>query len=269
MTTLRDYISEIRKDGYRSFTVDKATKDLGINRKAVLLKCMRLIQRGELLSPVKGFYVPIPPEYQEVGSIPPDELIPLVMGYLKYDYYVCLLSAALYHGSSHQKPQVFQIMTNHRGLKIKSGKRTIKVVYKKTLKDLPLSEYISTTGYLKISTPELTMVDLLVYLKPSGGLNSVATIFSELIDAIDVNKLVSLIDLIPQKIWIQRLGYILEQIDDDDNGKKNKELRQKLAQYVSEKKCSYIPLAPELPIKGFRRDKKWKIIINTTIEADE
>lgn len=268
MTTLKDYISEIRKNGYRSFTVDKAINDLGINRKAVLLKCMRLIKKRELLSPVKGLYVPIPPEHQDVGSLPPEELIPLVMEYLKYDYYVCLLSAALYHGSSHQKPQIFQIITNHRGLKIKSGKRTIQIIYKKSLKNLPLSQYTSTTGYLKISTPELTMVDLLIYLKPSGGLNSVATVFSELIDAIDIDKLVSLIDLIPQKIWIQRLGYILEQINSDDDGK-NKELSQKLAQYVSEKKCSYIPLVPEISVNGFKRDKKWKIIINTTIEADE
>lgn len=268
MVTLKDYISEIRKNGYRSFTVEKAIKDLRINRKAVLLKCMRLIQKGELLSPVKGFYVPVPPEYQEVGSIPPDELIPLVMEHLKYDYYVCLLSAALYHGSSHQKPQVFQIITNHRGLKIKSGKRKIQIIYKKSLKDLPLSEYASTTGYLKISTPELTMIDLLIYPKPSGGLNSIATVFSELIDAIDVNKLMSLIHLIPQKIWIQRLGYILEQIDTDNDDQK-KELSRKLAQYVSEKKCSYIPLAPEISVNGFKRDRKWKIIINTTIEADE
>lgn len=268
MITLKDYVSEIRKNGYRSFTIDNAIKDLGINRKAILLKCMRLIKKGELLSPVKGLYIPIPPEHQEFGSIPPDELIPLVMEYLKYDYYVGLLSAALYHGSSHQKPQIFQIITNHRGLKIKSGKRIIQIIYKKSLKDLPFSQYASTTGYLKISTPELTMVDLLIYLKPSGGLNSIATVFSELIDAIDIDKLISLIDWIPQKIWIQRLGYILEQIDIDDNDK-IKELINFLAHYVTEKKCSYIPLAPEISVKGFKRDKKWKVIINTTIEADE
>ena len=43
---------------------------------------------------------------------------------------------------------------------------------------------------------------------------------------------------------------------------------EELAQYIEKNKSTYIPLASEIPIKGYPRSKKWKIVINTNIESD-
>jgi len=268
MTTLKDYISKIRAEGYRSFTVANVAQDLKLSKSAVISKCKRLKDKGELLSPVKGFYVIIPPEYQAMGSPPVDELIPLLMKHLSINYYVCLLSAAFYHGSSHQKPQVFQIMVDRRMRGIHSGKIQTKIIYKKSLKNLSYENKETKTGYLKVAYPELTVMDLLLYPKHSGGLNNIATILTELIEKVDPEKLIQLATTVRQKIWLQRLGYILEQIEPFDQEPRDL-LVDKLKEYLKDKSIVYIPLSPEVPMAGCPRNRKWKIIINATVEADQ
>lgn len=268
MILFKDYLTQLRSEGARSFTIKKVVKDLGITERAVRAKCKRLKDKRELLSPVRGLYVMISPEHHKMGSPPSEELIPLVMAYWKKDYYVCLLSAALYHGASHQKPQVFQLMLDRRGRGIAAGKIRIQLVYKKSLKGLPQQQITTKTGYLNLATPELTVVDLLLYPKLSGGINHISTVLAELIEAVDPAKLIQLAAHVKQKIWVQRLGYILEQIDSYDEDKKAIIL-QRLEEFIKGKALAYIPLTPEVSSKGYPRDQKWKVIINTTVEADE
>jgi hypothetical protein len=50
---------------------------------------------------------------------------------------------------------------------------------------------------------------------------------------------------------------------------KNAEIiRSALAFHVKESRPSYLPLASEIPKKGYSRCKKWKIIENSEIESD-
>jgi predicted transcriptional regulator of viral defense system len=270
MTTLKDYITAIRRKGYLAFTIEQIVKDLEISAAAARLKCKRLKDKGELSTPVKGLYVILPPEHQQMGSLPAEELIPIVMNHLTIDYYACLLTAASYHGASHQKPQIFQIMLSKRMRGIAAGKINIKLCFKKSLHNLPLQNFITKTGYLKIASPELTMMDLFLYPHLVGGLNNIATILSELVGQIDATKMIQLIKQTKQKIWVQRLGYMLEKVQPLDNGHMptlNK-LVNCLRSYIASQKLSYIPLSPEVPTKGCLRDTSWRIIVNTTIEAD-
>ena len=209
----------------------------------------------------------VPPEDQVMGSLPAEQLVPILMNHWEAPYYVCLLTAAMYHGASHQKPQVFQVMTTRRCRPLICGKIKISFYYKKSLEDLPIQNYPVRTGYLRISSPEMTTIDMLLYPHNSGNLNNIATVLSELIDCIDPKKLIDLASLINQKAWLQRLGYILESIDSEDNTKKDL-LRHELETYVQNLKLDYIPLMSESPSKGFPRNRKWMIVENTTLESD-
>ena len=64
-----------------------------------------------IVSPLRGFYIIVPPEYEFSGCIPDYQIPPILFGHLKCDYYVGLLSAGLFNGASHQKPNKFQIVT--------------------------------------------------------------------------------------------------------------------------------------------------------------
>lgn len=263
-----DYLKSLRSIGKQSFTVEQAMLDLKMSRHGVLSAAHRHKKDGDLISPAKGFYVIIPPEHQGFGCIPPEELVPILMQHLNVKYYSALLTAAQYHGATHQKPGSFQIIAEKQiKRKLKFGKVRIDCIYKKSLKNLPIQNITVRTGYLKLASPEITAIDLLKYPHKCGGLNHIATVLSELIETIDAKKLIALSEKINENVCLQRLGYILEQIDPMDTAI-NQKIIDALYQFLSLKKLIYTPLAPELPRKDFPRSKKWKIIENTSIESD-
>jgi predicted transcriptional regulator of viral defense system len=265
---LTSYIKKIRQTGKQYFTIEQVLSDLNISRNYARVALHRLLSQGDIISPAKGLYVIVPPEHQPYGSIPAEELIPILMKYIEADYYVSLLSAARFYGAAHQKSAKFQIITNRRiNHLLKFGQVQLELVYKKSLTNLPTQNFIVRSGYIKVGTPELVAIDLLSYLNRSGGLNHVATVLSELVEAIDENKLISLADQINEKYHLQRLGYILEKIETMDEDKKNR-IIAKLEDYLSDKLKAYIPLAAELPKTAYTKAKKWKIIENTDIESD-
>jgi predicted transcriptional regulator of viral defense system len=243
-------------------------QDLKLKRDNILTSVYRAKKRGELISPASGLYVIVPPEHQAYGCIPADEFVPILMDYMKADYYVALLSAAAYYGAAHQKSGSFQIISNKRFIKpLNFGQIHIECIYKKSITDLPIRNVTVNTGYLKVSTPEVTAMDLLRYSAKSGGLNHIATVLSELIESINPDKLLALAQSSDEKAWVQRLGYILEKIEpmDDTIAKATIE---KLSAYLATQRRRYVPLANEQDFKNFERSKRWNIIENTTIESD-
>ena len=265
---LSNYLKYVRAGGKQYFMLDQAVNDLKVSRKAVLMALYRIKKQGEIISPAKGLYVIVPPEHQRVGCIPAADLVPILMRYWGANYYAGLLTAALYHGASHQKPQVFQIVSNKRIKKqLVFGQICIDFIYKHDMEDLPIQDVIVHSVYLKISSPALTAVDLLLYPRRSGGLNHIATVLSELIESIDPDKLIAIARTIAEKAWMQRLGYIVEKIDPMDEISQQK-IIHKLQEYLAGQKLTYVPLASELGTKNAARCPKWKIIENTTIEGD-
>ncbi|ODN41271.1 type IV toxin-antitoxin system AbiEi family antitoxin domain-containing protein [Piscirickettsia litoralis] len=263
-----EYMKFTRQKGNRFFTIRQVQEDLGLPYAAIKSAINRQKQHGNLISPAKGLYVIVPPEYQPNGSIPAEQLVPILMKYLQSDYYVSLLSGALYYGATHQKPSRFQIITNKRiRHPLKFGKVIIEVIYKKSLNGLPLLDKNVTTGYLKLGSPELIAIDLLKYSVKSGGLNHIATVLSELVESMDAIKLINIAKITGEKSYLQRLGYILEQIDTFENEKKDA-IVTALENYLNQQTASFTPLAPEIPRKGYPRNKKWMLILNTNIESD-
>lgn len=267
MITLNKFVKNTRAKGKYYFTTDQAMKELYISRDALKNRIYRLKQKGEIISPAKNLYVIIPPEQKDFGCIPAEELIPILMKYKQADYYASLLTAAMYHGASHQKPQVFQVISSKRFKALNFGRVKINFLYKKSISKLPIKTITVRTGYLKVSSPELTTLDLLTYHEQAGGLNNIASILSELVEQINPKKLISLAKLIGEKTCLQRLGYILNDIGSVNNKQKSF-LVSTIKNYLSKKELVYMPLAPELPVKGFSRNSKWMIIENATVESD-
>jgi len=268
MKRFSNYLKEIRSKGTRSFTLDQAMKDRELKRNNILTSVYRAKKRGEIISPASGLYVIVPPEHQIYGCIPAEELVPILMDHMKADYYVALLSAAAYYGAAHQKSASFQIISNKRFIKpLNFGQIHIECIYKKSITGLPTRNMTVNTGYLKVSSPEVTAMDLLRYSAKSGGLNHIATVLSELIESIDPDKLLALAQSSDEKAWVQRLGYILEKIEPMDDTIAKTTI-DKLSDYLATQRRRYIPLANEQDFKGFERSKRWNIIENTTIESD-
>lgn len=268
MSMFHKYIKDLRKKGKRSFTIQQLIVELKTAHAVALVGLHRLKQDGDIISPARGFYVIVPPEYQRQGSIPPEELVVLLMEHLNQPYYVSLLSAAQYYGATHQRPNSFQVVCNRRiQHPLEFGSISIDAVYKQDLKSLPLNQTSTPVGYLNIASPELLLFDLFYYSKRSGGLNHIATLLSELIASIDILRVIDLANRLNEKAWVQRLGYTLDHIETEDEDKKVM-ITDKLLEYLSNQMKLYVPMEPGIDRKGYPRNKKWKIIENVKIESD-
>lgn len=263
-----EYLEKLRSQGRRSFTSEQIAKDLETSFASIRSGLSRLKKDGKLISPAKGLYIIIPPECQPYGSIPAEELVPLLMKHLQSDYYVALLSAATYFGAAHQKPARFQIISNQRiKHSLKFGQVAIEIIYKDSLEGLPTKDFIVNTGYLKVATPELIALDLFKYSKRAAGISHIATVLTELLENIDGKKLIELAEKTGQLFQLQRIGYIIEKIEVMDE-KKKETLLAVLSKYVKKANRSFIYLLPSYIKKGSQKSKLWKIIENTDFESD-
>lgn len=261
--TFTDYIHSVMKNGKCTFSIEDAKSKLHKSKKAILASIGRLLKKGELASPAKGFYVIVPPEYQILGCIPAEYFIPYLMEYWHIDYYACLLTAATYHGASHQAVMVFQVMINKPRPPIICGKIKINFITNKKLSNTPTQKIATRMSLLKISTPEGTAMDLLNYPHQSGGLNHIVTVLTELGEGINSNHLLKLAENSATLPWQQRLGFIFEKLNAHELAKiLNKNL-------LKQKRIDYIPLAASAKIKkNATKNAAWKIIENYKLEGD-
>ena len=262
---LSEYIDQLLAMGKSTFSLDDAQKALEKSRAAVILSIEHLKQQQRIVSPAKGFYVIVLPEYRVYGCLPAEYFIPYLFDFWRQPYYACLVTAASYYGAAHQQPQVFQIMIRGYRAPIVCEKVKVDFVVNKYLEKNPTQEISTARSKLRISTPETTAMDLLNYPKHCGGLNRVVTILDELKEVIKEKELATLLDISPNHFWKQRLGYIFEKL-----GAEN--LSQIIFHHITKlKRVDYIQLDPSYKENGiakFSKNSIWKVIENTNFESD-
>src|SRR5437867_75347 len=106
---IESWIKELQSEGKYSFTFDGLNERFEIGPEALKKSLQRLLRKGKVARLRKEFYLIIPPEYSSKGILPTLFYVNDLMKFLKRDYYVGLLSAAMLHGAAHQQPQDFFI----------------------------------------------------------------------------------------------------------------------------------------------------------------
>lgn len=262
-TSLTELIDLYQSSGKYTFLRDEAIAILEISKEALKKSVKRMIAKGRLAVPRRGFYVIVPLEYRSAGAPPPLWFIDDLMKFHGCPYYVGLLSAAAIHGASHQQSQEFQVIAPMQLRPITVGRARIRFFTKQQTKQTPIQEVKTDTGSMRVSTPEATALDLVRYMENSGHLNHVATILSELVSRLNVDKLMKIVKREHELAHIQRLGYLLDHVGVDSS------LSTTLAQWISKKELRSIALRPDRPGNKYTTDRKWKIRINEKIEVDE
>ena len=256
----KEYVASLAAGGIYHFASREVQSSLGVSADAAKLALNRLAKQGAVASPARGFYVIVPPEYRSLGCLPADQFIPTLMKHLNLSYYAGLLSAAQYYGAAHHRPQEFQVFLAKGRRPIKCGAVRVAFIVRKCITEVPVQSFNTPRGTILVSTPEATAVDLIGYQHHAGGLDQVATVLSELAERIDPNKLVIAAGLAPVP-WAQRLGYLLELVGADHK-------TAPLKAYVRKHSRQSALLLPSAPSEQARRDKDWKLYINTDVEAE-
>jgi len=264
---LEYWIEECQSKGKLAFSLVELRLSFQSDTETALRRVLdRLSEKKKVVSIFKGYYIIIPPQYSSKGILPPVMFIDGLMKYLERSYYLALLNAAALHGASHQQPQEYFIVTSYPVLRANARKGLrINYISTKQLPDENLTEKKKTeTGYITVSKPLLTAIDLISYQKRIGGLNRASTIISELAETIKTGDVSIEFIKYATVSSLQRLGFILEKVVN------KKEIAERIFTLSKRAGIKFylIPLKASGKKNKDVLDEKWKLIINTAIEID-
>ena len=259
--SLSAWVDSRQMRGFYTFTRDEALAALQLSRMAFDRASSRLAVKNRLARIYSGFYAIIPLEHLADGILQPDWFINDLMKYMKRPYYVGVLSAAAYHGASHHKIQAYHVVTNRSMRDIRCRGVVIRFFRKTNIHATLLEQMKGYAGYLPVSSPEATALDVVRFYRHAGGLGRVMTVLQELGEKIDPHRLVQAAKADYCLSCAQRLGWLLEQTEFAGKA---------VRLYVWMAKQAPLPvrLNPSLPIKGCKRDKRWNVWLNTNVEGD-
>ncbi len=178
------------------------------------------------------------------------------MIYLKRNYYLVLYSAAILHGAGHQQAMNTQLIIEHPSLrKIKNDRLEIDFFTKNNWNENDIIKKKTDAGYIQVSTPELTVLDMVYYHKRIGGINRTLPILEDLSEDISSQKLFKTAQRFKNYTTIQRLGFLFETILNKNT------LANSLYKSIKNMKINKTLLSSLSSDKG-KINKKWNVIIN-------
>ena len=267
-SSLFSWTMNLLASGRVVFSREEAMREIGVNRGAFLDAAERLQHQGRLIKPRRGFYVVVPPQFLSWGAPPPSWYIDDLMRFEGRSYYVGLLKASELRGSSQQAVMEFQVVTDKQIPRIRAGRSIITFYYRNHFADIRggVEEHKTDTGHMRVSSPELTALDLLRYAPALGGLDNVVTVLGDLAYGLDAEKLAALSGTVERSV-VRRLGYLLESLGYADRvGLMNTALGEAQGGWVElDPTEARDPLFAPSPVA---RNPKWRVVVRRVPEVD-
>jgi len=253
--------SWLLSQGKASATTEELAQLLQVPPDQVRQRLAPLRRRGEIVSPARGLWIPVSPEYRTWGAPPAFEFIDALMKYRGVSYYVGWLSAAALLGASHHSPQVFQVATLSLSDSIQAGRSAIQFYIRKNVDALPVVQVQAKSGAVPVSSGATTLLDIATDIKIAGGLDNVANVVIELACATD-GLIPEIMEIAPlySAAAVRRLGYLLDTYTETSG-------LDDLARLVATQPDDPSLLDYSKPRAG-KIDSSWMLDINTEIEPD-
>ena len=259
---LKNYIHSLSARGKSCFSEDEALKKTKLSKIALRSALRRLKKKQQIASPFRGFFIIIPPEYQSLQSLPPDQFIDDLMHYLNTPYYVGFLSAAQYYGAAHQKPQTFQVIASKARRPIKVGRVKIEFTIKSDAEQSSARQFNTSRGFVRVATQETIALDLVSFPQKAGGISAAFEILSDLAEHLNFENCMQEIPRLKKAPPLQRLGYFFDLLRME---KYAKLCENELKKYPYVKRVLLDP--QESSMEGILNGR-WNLIINTQLESE-
>ncbi len=255
-----DYIEDLQAKGRYSVSGQTIVSETGKSEKAVERALSRLRQHGTISTPRKGFYVIVPPEYRVAGCLPATWFIDEMMRFAGEPYYVALLSAAELYGAAHHRPQEFQVVTERSHRMIECGRTRLRFFAKRNFAKTLITKHKTRTGYMQVSSPDATALDLVRYSFELGGLSTVAVVISELAEHMRPRELLKAAPGFELSV-VQRLGFILDKLG------KHK-LSDPLSKWLLEQGPRLVLLTGDESAESAVVDYRWRVKADEEFEIE-
>jgi predicted transcriptional regulator of viral defense system len=165
------------------------------------------------------------------------------------------------HGAAHQQPMEYFVMAETPAPRsIRNKKLKISFFSKNFWEQDDIVQKTTDAGYLNVSSPELTALDLLAYVDKIG-VNRAVTVLQELTQAMKATTLSKTAKRYPNTPVIQRLGYILDKVFGEEK------MANSLLKILNDRTILPVVLSTHKEKRG-ELDKMWKVIKNMEIESD-
>lgn len=259
--SLEKWVNHLQSRGRYSFLRGEALAEGGLSAEATKKALQRLTKRGRIAKAKDYFFVIVPLEYAISGGPPPSWYIHDLMHALGRPYYVALLTAASYHGASHHSPQEFQVITNRPVRPIIVGRARIRFFASRFIPSAAVTSIKTSTGSMRISTPEQTALDLMRFARGVGQLDNAATVISELVSKLDAKKLLAVVKAVQDVPNAQRLGFILDRAG-------IRELSEPLRRWVDRQHANSVALRPHRGGSDGYLDRRWRVLVDQPLEIE-
>lgn len=221
------------------------------------------IQKGDIIPLRHHFYLIIPPRYSKFGKLPIELYVNSLFEFLDRNYYIGLYSAARSYGAGHQQIQKEYVFHDKAPL-LSISKNSINLDFF-TVSNWPTKNIVSKkgdAGMYNISSPCLTAVDLIYHQTKIGGLNRMLSVLEELTEEMKMEDAKDLLSWYSQKSVLQRLGFLLDEINLESD------IANLIYEHLKLKKFYPVLLSPRSNEKAGAVENRWKIDVNIKMESD-
>ncbi|MEQ8686563.1 MAG: type IV toxin-antitoxin system AbiEi family antitoxin [Imperialibacter sp.] len=261
--TSSEYIKQLLSVEEYSFSLEEIITATNKGEIAVRSELSRLVVKKEIVNLRKGFYLIIPPRYSLAGKLPVQLYSEKLFSYLNRRYYLGLYTAAKIHGASHQQTQRDYLLIEKPKLNdIKKKHFDIRFFTTSNWPEDCIQTKKLDAGNYKISSPSLTLADLVHHQTKLGGLNRMSATVEELAEELTEDDLARLLSWYPHKSTVQRMGFLLESL------LRESQLTDTLMRYLELEKYFPVLLSPSSSQKPGKVYNKWKVDVNIKLDND-
>jgi predicted transcriptional regulator of viral defense system len=251
---LRRWVDELQAQGRYSFSKGEASKATRLVDPNLRIYLGRLVSKGRLAMPRRGFFVIVPLEHRSQGGPPAPWFLDDLMAAEGREYYVALMSAAAIHGASVPPLPALQVMVESQRRPVQVGHHRIDFFVRPAADLMPRREVKTPTGTMMVSTPASTALDLVAYQRDIGGLDRATSLISSFADQIDTyDLLLSARRASPPTF--QRLGFLLEQMGKEEQVEEVEIILRSL-------KHDIVKLHPGVPVGDSAFSNRWLLWLN-------
>ncbi|WP_026838345.1 type IV toxin-antitoxin system AbiEi family antitoxin [Gillisia sp. JM1] len=261
--SVSEYIHKLLGVEEYSFSLNELLNQTGKGKTALVRELDRLIEKNEVINLRQGFYLILTPRYSSFGKLPINLYIHKLFDYLGRNYYLGFYSAAKVYGASHQQSQRDYVMTQApKLLDIQKSAIDIRFLTSSVWPKSNIISKKSDAGIYYISSPALTLADLVRYQNKLGGLNRMLSSVEELLEEITQNDFEELLDWHDHKATLQRLGYLISEVEPENI------LGDLIFEKLNRNKYHPVLLQPSTKQRPGAVDNKWKVDVNLQSESD-
>lgn len=211
---LNDFLDAAEERGKLNLRTEEISMALPkVSAEALRQALQRQQKKGRIVraSRGSGHWVVVPRQDASVGAPPLEAWLDAFLSKtLKLPYYVGLLSAAEIHGASPQAVMVTQVMLGKTRRPVQIGRHQLVFQARAHPETMPTQWHETPLGRVRVSTPELTAVELVSRQQDNGGIARVLEIITGLAPGFTPEGLHKALDAVQEVPTAQRLGFLLE-----------------------------------------------------------